>query len=154
WVLEAEGLLLGPSPEAVKLTGDKFALFHHLIAYGIPTPATQRVALLGSTIPSQLLPGVCKPRNGAGSLHTHLVSSTEDVRRIQEAHPGVEFLLQRLVKGLPASCAFLIGPGRCVGLPPAAQVLSGDGRFSYLGGRAPLPRLLAERARKLARTAV
>src|SRR6266508_1215367 len=38
WVEEAGGQLLGPSSEAVGLTGDKLRLAEHLRACGVPTP--------------------------------------------------------------------------------------------------------------------
>ena len=41
WVEEAGGKLLGPSSEAVRLTGDKLLLARHLRAYGIPTPPSR-----------------------------------------------------------------------------------------------------------------
>ena len=63
-------------------------------------------------------------------------------------------LVQAHVQGLAASVAFLVGPGQCLPLVPAAQVLSDDGRFQYRGGRLPLPAPLGERAVRLARSAV
>jgi predicted ATP-grasp superfamily ATP-dependent carboligase len=151
WVLDAGGRLLGPSPEAVKLTGDKYALHEHLVARGLPTPPT---ILLGSAVPPKLLPGVCKPRDGAGSMSTYLVNSSEDVARIIQTKPAYLLLLQRHVRGTPASVAFLIGPRQLIALRPAWQMLSVDGRFRYEGGWAPLRAPLAERARKLAMRAV
>jgi predicted ATP-grasp superfamily ATP-dependent carboligase len=62
--------------------------------------------------------------------------------------------VQPLVPGLAASVAFLIGPGRCVALPPCRQHLSDDGRFAYRGGSLPLPPDLAARAERVARLAV
>ena len=68
------------------------------------------------------------------------------------ARPG--FLVQEFVPGTAASVAVLVGPAGTVALAPAAQRLSGDGRFRYLGGTLPLPGPLAERAAALARRAV
>ena len=50
--------------------------------------------------------------------------------------------------------AFLVGPGRRLALPAAAQHLSADGRFHYRGGGLPLAPELAERASRLAARAV
>jgi predicted ATP-grasp superfamily ATP-dependent carboligase len=63
-------------------------------------------------------------------------------------------LVQPLVSGQPASVAFLIGPRQTIALAPAAQHLSDDGHFHYLGGLAPLPESLAGRAERIARRAV
>jgi predicted ATP-grasp superfamily ATP-dependent carboligase len=153
-VLEAGGTLLGPSPQAVKLTADKYTLYQHLVARGLPTPVTELVADLGSRSPHSLLPGVCKPRSGAGSLFMQRVNSVADIGRLRNAHPGVDYMLQSLIRGTPASVAFLIGPRRCVSLRPARQILSVDGRFSYLGGWTPLAEPLGQRACKLAKAAV
>src|SRR5439155_20066372 len=56
--------------------------------------------------------------------------------------------------GIAASVAVLVGPRQRVALAPAEQTLSSDGRFHYLGGKAPLPAPLAERAQRLALRAV
>jgi predicted ATP-grasp superfamily ATP-dependent carboligase len=55
---------------------------------------------------------------------------------------------------MPASVAFLLGPRQRLGLPPAGQHLSGDGRFHYLGGQLPLSPALAERVQRLGWLAV
>src|SRR5262249_27211100 len=67
---------------------------------------------------------------------------------------SADHIVQPFVPGVAASVAFLFGPGRCLALPPAAQRLSEDDCFRYLGGSVPLPPPLAERARRLAWTAV
>src|SRR5262249_45352566 len=46
------------------------------------------------------------------------------------------------------------GEGKAVALPAVEQRLSQDGRFTYLGGRAPLDAPLQARARSLAERAV
>ena len=48
------------------------------------------------------------------------------------------------------SVVVLCGPGQLVPLAPCRQLLSGDGRFAYLGGELPLDADLAERATRLA----
>jgi predicted ATP-grasp superfamily ATP-dependent carboligase len=154
WVLDAGGRLLGPSPEAVKLTGDKYALHQHLVAHALPTPQAELVANLGPKVPRSFFPGVCKPRDGAGSLHTRLVKSTQELNRFCNSHPETQFLLQPFVRGTPASVALLIGPRHKVPLRPCGQTLSADGKFTYLGGWNPLEPPLARRARKLALAAV
>ena len=86
----------------------------------------------------EFLPGVCKPRFGAGSLSTYLVNSATELECIRESEPNADFIWQPLVRGLPASVILFIGPRQRIVLKPAAQTLSDDGRFHYLGGRAPL----------------
>ena len=61
-VLRAGGRLLGPSPEAVRLTADKLALASHWEQHGVSAPPTWP---RGGEPPD--LPVVVKPRDGAGS---------------------------------------------------------------------------------------
>ena len=148
-----DGRLLGPSSSAVALTGDKWALSDHLRAQGVQTPVCYAV----DEIPTQF-PLVCKPRFGAGSQATFLIEQPEAlqdclaVARTEGWHG--EMILQPFVAGTAASVAFLCGPDYCMPLLPAAQQLSNDGRFHYRGGELSLRSPLAERAVRVARSAV
>jgi predicted ATP-grasp superfamily ATP-dependent carboligase len=150
WAVEAGATLLGPSPDAVALTSDKLALARHLEFAGVPTPPTVPLAdgLFGSGGP----PWVVKPRFGAGSQQTDLVSTSGQLTRHPSPLGGM--VIQRFIPGSPASVAFLIGPRDTVALTPTWQDLSDDGRFQYRGGSAPLPRPLADRATTIARRAI
>jgi predicted ATP-grasp superfamily ATP-dependent carboligase len=173
WVEEVGGRLLGPGSAAVGLTGDKYSLSEHLRSRGVPTPpctllAGKRGRSSFSVLPAAagrtenelrpLFPAVCKPRDGAGSQATFLVRRAEDLPLClaQAAAEGwlSEMVLQPFVPGEPASVSFLIGPGACLPLVPAAQYLSNDGRFHYRGGRLPLPANRAARAVDLGRRAI
>lgn len=152
WAEEVGGRLLGPSSAAVRLTADKLTLARHLCERGIPTPPCSSAADAWG------YPLVCKPRFGAGSQATFLISDRAELeaaltRAREEGWQG-EMVVQPYVPGLPASVAVLIGPGRCVALPAAAQHLSDDGRFHYRGGVLPLPPEYNVRARRLAERAV
>jgi predicted ATP-grasp superfamily ATP-dependent carboligase len=157
WVEQGGGRLLGPSSGAVYLTGDKLALGRHFLSQGIPTPPC-RPWRVGDLVPADGFPTVWKPRYGAGSLATFLVREPEElaacaaVARAEGAEG--EGLLQPFVEGQAASVAFLLGPRQGVPQLPAAQHLSGDGRFRYLGGSIPLPPPLFGRAIRLAQRAV
>jgi predicted ATP-grasp superfamily ATP-dependent carboligase len=153
WVEEADGRLLGPDSAAVALTGDKLELARRLAAAGVPTPPCQPTS--ADRVP---FPAVCKPRHGAGSQATFLVRGPEELagalsRARAEGWAG-EMVVQPFVPGSPASVALLRGPDQEVALAPAAQHLSADGRFRYLGGRVPLDPGPAARAVRLARQAV
>jgi predicted ATP-grasp superfamily ATP-dependent carboligase len=153
WAEEAGGRLLGPGPEAVRLAGDKLTLAGHLARHGISTPPTLALSDVLDRRAVVPFPAVCKPRYGAGSQSTYLARDEGDLRGIHEAEPATEFVVQPHVAGTPASAALLLGPRRCLALPPAFQHLSADGHFHYLGGSAPLPFDLAGRARSLAAAA-
>jgi predicted ATP-grasp superfamily ATP-dependent carboligase len=154
WVLEEGGRLLGSSPEAVALTGDKLASARHLRRHGVPTPLTVPLTDASEPPSSFPFPMICKPRYGAGSQSTFLVTDQQHltgclIQARLEAE-SVEMILQRFVPGLAASVAFLLGPTGSVALPAAEQHLSGDGRFRYQGGRVPLHPGLTVRAQRLA----
>jgi predicted ATP-grasp superfamily ATP-dependent carboligase len=151
WALEAGGRLLGPSPEAVGLAGDKLRLGRHLESRGIPTP---RVLPSREPWPRTAFPAVLKPRHGAGSRATFLLGGPEELAAWVSGDQGNdETLIQAFVPGIPASVALLIGPRQRIALLPAAQHLSGDARFRYLGGSIPLAPGLAVRAVRLAERA-
>ncbi|MBL9124047.1 MAG: ATP-grasp domain-containing protein [Planctomycetaceae bacterium] len=147
--------LLGPSSEFIQLTSDKHATAQYLAAAGVPVPRGCELAA-GAPLPRDWrYPAVLKPRDGAGSQDTFLVDSysaaegsptlphNQQARRLEEYCPGQ-----------PASVALLCGPDVRLPLVPCAQRLSTDGRFTYLGGKAPLRRDLAERAVALAARAL
>jgi predicted ATP-grasp superfamily ATP-dependent carboligase len=150
WTEEAGGRLLGPSAEAVRLTSDKLALAHHCASRGLPMPPTFTLDEVLKAPVDLSFPVVCKPRRGAGSQATYLIHDETELRR--RANP--ESIMQPYIRGTPASVAFLVGPRQCLALPPAAQLLSSDGRFRYLGGQLPLPPALAERVQRLGQLAV
>src|SRR5205814_1267149 len=104
------GRLLGPAPEAVRLTSDKLALADHWRAHGVPTPATTD----REPTACEDFPVVWKPRDGAGSTATFLLRDALDVRRVRSLvaageHTG-PMILQEFVPGRAASVAFLCGP--------------------------------------------
>jgi predicted ATP-grasp superfamily ATP-dependent carboligase len=156
WVLDTGGRLLGALPAAIELGGDKLALVAHWQRRSVRTPGTalacDRVPAIGGP------PWVCKPRHGAGSQATFLVRDPADwpavFARARAEWPTGDLLVQTYVPGLAASVAFLCAPGRCVPLMPAEQCLSDDGRFTYRGGRLPLPALLHDRAVRVAQAAI
>lgn len=150
WVEEEGGHLLGPSSSAVVLTADKLALADHLQSHGVPTPPVVPWPIR-SMPAGWSFPLVVKPRYGAGSQSTNLISTREPLKN--DEFPG-ELLAQPFVPGLAASVAWLLGPAQQIPLAPAEQLLSDDGRFHYLGGRLPLPADLAERAVRLSRLAI
>jgi predicted ATP-grasp superfamily ATP-dependent carboligase len=157
WVVEAGGRLLGPSPAAVRLAGDKLALARHLRGCGVPTPSSYPLDVRAGpqAVP---IPAVLKPRHGAGSQATILVRNpgewAESVALARAEAPFAAMITQPFVPGLPASVAFLVGPRGLSPLRPGFQQLSPDGRFRYRGGSLPLPPVLASRAVALAQQAL
>jgi predicted ATP-grasp superfamily ATP-dependent carboligase len=153
-VQRAGGRLLGPGLDAIRLASDKLSLFNHWRKHNIPTPTTTE----REPTACEAFPLIWKPRDGTGSTMTFLLGSARDVLRAKACVAKADYrgpmILQEYVPGQPASIAFLCGPGGNVPLLPASQLLSEDGRFSYLGGEIPLPSELAERAVRLGQMAV
>ena len=158
WVEAAGGRLLGPSPAAVELAADKFALDQHLKACGVPAIAGV-IVRPGDPWPENLqYPAVLKPRFGAGSQQTFLIRNAQEAAGIaaEAVREGLvaDALVQPFVPGQAASVSFLVGPHDRLALVPASQRLSNDGRFHYQGGRLPLDEPLRSRAVSLGRRAV
>lgn len=141
---------VGPSLEAIRLSGDKWALAEHWRQRGVPTPAVR----LGQPRLQDRYPLVWKPRDGCGSQATFLVHRWEEVNGLQFQVEGYEMMVQDYVSGQAASVAFLCGPRIILPLLPTYQHLSTDGRFRYEGGALPLPVELARRAVELGRHAL
>jgi predicted ATP-grasp superfamily ATP-dependent carboligase len=150
WVNECGGRLLGSDLDAVRLTSDKLLLSEHFRNRSVPTPLTSPWRW---TEPIAAYPSVVKPRYGAGSQATFLLRNSDDCAALSECWPG-EMIVQPYCPGFAASIAFLLGRSTRVALPAAAQELSTDGRFSYLGGHLPLTSDLTARARRLGDQAI
>jgi len=137
------GRLLGPSPAAIALASDKFALYEHWRKLGVPTPDTVLVPESPTGWPC-----LVKPRDGAGSDGVRLVETAEEYRCFAGQ------IAQRFHPGRPASLAFLIGPRDTIAMPPCFQLISTDGQFRYGGGLLPIDPELAARAERLGRAAL
>jgi len=159
-VLDAGGRLLGSTPFAIRTTGDKLRMAKAWERLNVLQPQVNTLPLgrIKDIYPTIDGPWVIKPRDGAGSQATMLVTDIDDwlcaVKAIRQEWPVGQFLVQRFVPGQAASVALLIGPAQTMALIPARQHLSNDGRFRYEGGSFPLPPPLAERATRLALQAV
>ena len=138
------GRLLGPSPDAIALTTDKYALFQHWKRRGVRTPET---VLVPESPPSW--PCVVKLRDGAGSEGMRLVRTEEEY----QVFSGFR-VAQPFRPGTPASIAFMIGPHDTIALPATFQLISTDGLFRYGGGLMPIAPALATRAETLGRAAL
>lgn len=120
---DAGWTLLGPSPEAIHLTSDKWLLYQHWKQHQVPTPLTW----LASKPPAQMGRYLVKHRWGAGSLG------------VQAWQPGIQCDEQTIIQehhaGIPVSVAFLVDlNGVATPLWPAYQHISDDGQFQYMGG--------------------
>jgi len=150
WCTRGRSRLISPGRELVRLASDKISTNRRLRAAGIPAPAS--VLLYSSRrLPKDFgYPAVVKPLDGAGSVDTRLVNSSEEEPGPSEG----KFILEQFVPGTPVSVSLLCGPQGATPLPPTRQNLSTGGSFRYLGGEYPLPPELAARATRLAVAAI
>ncbi|MFM7163592.1 MAG: ATP-grasp domain-containing protein [Planctomycetaceae bacterium] len=147
-VLANGGRLLGSSPDAIALAGDKQRTADVWLEQGLPTIPTRSVTgpLLANTdAPPLPVPFVIKPRFGAGSQATRVVSRPADWRALWAELADEPLLAQAVVQplreGTPASCAVFCGTGGTdpIALPIARQHISTEGRLKYLGGSLSWP---------------
>lgn len=137
WALEEGCELLGPTPEAIRLTGDKLRLAGHLKRHGVPTPET--VPYRPGPCPFDF-PAVVKPRFGAGSQDTFQIYDSDGYDAAGMT-PGEMIVQQEWCRGIyiPASVSLLLGHAGAVPLMPGLQeVFAVDGRYRYTAGRVPL----------------
>ena len=146
------GRLLSPDGDFVALASDKHRTALHLHAAGAPTPSGV-VWSPPALLPELDYPLVAKPRDGAGSMDVRRIDSASDLRGLA-AEPARSWRLERYLPGQAASVAMICGPNGAIPLPAMRQNLSGDGRFTYLGGAGPLAGALSFRAQRLAQLAV
>lgn len=137
WALEEGCALLGPTPDAVRLTGDKLLLAGRLKQRGVPTPDT--VPYRPGPCPFDF-PAVVKPRFGAGSQNTFQIHHQAGYDKSGIA--GDEMIVQPEWSDgfyIPASVALLLGPGGVVALLPGLQEIAfSEGQLRYTAGRVPL----------------
>jgi predicted ATP-grasp superfamily ATP-dependent carboligase len=148
---QAGGRSLNATPEFIAISSDKHRTAERLHQAGINTPPGRVLDADEEKLPADFdYPGVLKPLDGAGSQHTLLVHGAKDE---PPPYPWPR-RLERYCEGRAASVAFLCGDGQYAPLPPCWQHQSSDGRFTYLGGSTIVEQELAERAKRLALSAL
>ena len=146
------GRLLSPPSRIVEIAAHKQRAAEWLSARGVSVP-TGQIVRPGEPIPTHYERSVIKPLDGCGSQDVRLFANHAELRAGLAAVDR-PMRIETYVHGLAASVAVLCGPNEQLALPACEQRLSGDGRFTYLGGRTPLAADLDRRARQLASAAV
>jgi tyramine---L-glutamate ligase len=155
WAFDAGARLLSPSLETIRLTSDKQATCDHLQKAGIRAPGGCIVMpndlQTSQPPPRTSVPAVLKPIDGCGSMNTYILRDWKDASSIAAVSA---MRLETFIPGTPASVAVLCGREGRYPLPAAEQILSQDGRCSYLGGKTPIAGGLSRRAQTLALAAI
>ncbi len=154
-VVAADGRLLGPGVDWIRVAADKQAMAECLAAGGVNTPEGA-TAGPGDPWPRNFpLPAVLKPRWGAGSAELRLLQAPLSPLPAASFDAGQHcWRLERFCPGRAVSVALLRGEAGTLILPPMTQRLSSDGAFTYEGGDWPLAPAWRERATALARRAL
>lgn len=128
--LDSDIPVCGTKPDRVRPFLDKLHIQHFFEDLGIPVPPL--------AVPGQY-PVMVKPRTGAGGWRNAVISSDAEMEAWQESAPGVSFITQEVVEGIPASvCCITDGTGaRAVGVNE--QILRGTNaaRFGFCGSITP-----------------
>ena len=156
-------ILLGSGAAVVRRASDKAGLPRRLARIGVPHPET---VMLEPGVDARGAardlgyPVVLKPRRGAGSRGVQLAHNARDLkstlavfRHFHGASLGAaadqgdrDIMMQRYVRGVPASVSLLADGRRSVALALNAQRMSTASGFSYRGGRTPFDHPLAAEA--------
>jgi predicted ATP-grasp superfamily ATP-dependent carboligase len=149
--------LLGSGSAAIRRAADKAGLPRRLARHGVTHPTT-RILPRGwnGTMDWRMAareigyPIVVKPGRGAGCGGVCLARDARELRHAvaiaRRATRSGPLLLQRYVRGVPASVSLIADGRRAVALTVNAQSIRASRPFSYGGGRTPLVHPLAQRA--------
>jgi predicted ATP-grasp superfamily ATP-dependent carboligase len=146
-------VLLGTGAAAIRLASDKAGLPRRLARQGVAHPETcvVRRRASGRAAARRLgYPLVVKPARGAGCGGVGLVRDARGLRGALElarrTDPRGPLVIQRYVRGAPASVSLLADGVRAVALAANAQSVRAAKPFAYRGGATPLEHPLAGRA--------
>jgi len=153
-------VLLGCGAAVIRKASDKAGLPRRLARIGVRHPDTMTIDPgVDARMAARDLgyPVVLKPRRGAGSRGVQLVHNAWELEAalaaVQRVHMGVAsnpatetMVMQRYVRGTPASVSLLADGLGVVGLAVNAQRMITSSGFSYRGGRTPLDHPLAAEA--------
>ncbi len=140
---EVDRVCIGPSAAAIDLCSNKLATYRFLANHRIPAVQTEFLAPNAGGRKFNF-PIVAKPIDGAGSQDIQRISNVADLAEFFESHAfrnrTDRFVCQPLTMGQAVSVACLVLPesGSTFVFPIAAQHLSDQQRFTYLGGEIPV----------------
>jgi len=152
--------LLGSSPEAVTVAGDKWACYERFRQADLPTPLTRQARFTEVSQAARQIgyPLVTKPVDGVGCEGVCLVTNEAELAAalniLRRATLREEIILQSFVAGTHASVSLLVAEGQAMPLSLNGQDVATGCPFTYRGGVVPLPHPSAMRAYAVAKAAV
>jgi len=159
-VQDAGVLLLGSSPEAVMIAGDKWACYQRFRQSNLQTPLTQlaRAADAGPQARVIGYPLVIKPVDGVGCEGVCLVTDESELAaaltKLCQVTLREEIILQSFIDGIHASVSLLVAEEGALPLSLNSQAIATGSPFAYKGGTVPLLHPSRERACSVAEAAV
>ncbi len=84
-------------------------------------------------------PAMIKPRRGAGGWRNTIVKDSSGLSAWENMNPGVPFISQEIVEGVPASVCCVTDGSRARAIAANEQILRGDGgsSFGFCGSATP-----------------
>jgi len=153
-------LLLGSSPEAILLAGNKADCHQLFITAGLPTPLTRTASYHSAPrVAAEMnYPLVVKPLDGVGCEGLCLVQRPAELglalNMVKKTSQHPQILLQRYVPGKHVSVSLLVSGERILPLSLNEQRIEAGCPFHYLGGKVPLAHPAANQAFDLAQAAI
>ena len=129
--------LCGTPRESVQRFLDKLDTQHFFEDIGVPVP---RLVSPGE------YPVMVKPRRGAGGWRNTIVRDASDLVAWEKKYPGIPYISQEIVKGIPVSVCCVTDGVRARAIAANEQLLQGNGesRFGFCGSVTPLDHPLRE----------
>ncbi|HVN74605.1 MAG TPA: ATP-grasp domain-containing protein [Methanoregula sp.] len=136
--------LCGTSPGKVARFLDKLEIQHFFEKTGIPVPRI---------VPDGTYPAMIKPRRGAGGWRNGVIRSDAERHEWELQNPGMPFILQELVPGIPASVSCIADGKRARAVAVNEQLLRGGltrGSYGFCGSVTPFSHPAAARMAAIA----
>jgi hypothetical protein len=123
--------LCGTPQDRVRRFLDKLDMQHFFEEHGVPVP---RLAGPGE------YPVMVKPRRGAGGWRNAVIQSRGEENKWAALYPGVPYMRQQVIEGVPASVCCVANGSAAVALAANEQILQGSGEsaFGFCGSVTPL----------------
>lgn len=159
-VQEAQVLLLGSSPEAVRIAANKWTCYQRFLQSDLPTPPTRLSSVADATLMAREIgyPLVIKPMDGVGCKGVCMVANESELAAalniLRQATHREEMILQGFINGIPASVSLLAVDDQSFPLSLNRQTIAAGCPFIYQGGTVPFIHPSEERACSVAQAAV
>jgi len=131
--------LCGTSPDRVARYLDKLEIQHFFEGLEVPAPRI---------VPAGTYPAMIKPRRGAGGWRNRIVRNDRDRSAWESQNPGIPFIMQEFVPGVPASVSCIANGRNAQAVAVNEQILHGEGAstaFGFCGSVTPFSHPLGRR---------